>query len=59
MITTSLTPTLPDYYLLLRQQLTPTAKGRLDRRRESDLSALVGEALAALYHPGEGPSDEQ
>lgn len=53
MIPTTPAPTLHDYYLLLRQQLTPTAKGHLDRRRESDLPALVGEALAALYHPRE------
>lgn len=58
MIPTAPAPTLHDYYLLLRRQLTPAARTQLDRRRESDLPAVVGEALAALYHPERGSTDE-
>ena len=51
-------PTLQDYYPLLRHQLDPTARERLDRLRASDLPALVGETLAALYHPEKGPTGD-
>ncbi len=43
-------PTLADYYPLLREQLDPTERARLDQRRDTELSALVGETLAVLYH---------
>ncbi len=51
-------PTVQDYYPLLRQQLDPAARARLDRLRASDLPALVGETLAALYHPEKGPTGD-
>lgn len=50
--------TLREYYPLLRQQLDPHTRTRLDRLRESDLPALTGEVLAALYHPEKGPTDD-
>ncbi len=58
MTPTTPAPTLLDYYLLLRQQLTPAASAQLDRRRDPDLPAVVGETLAALYHPENGSHDE-
>lgn len=48
--------TLGDYYPLLRRQLDPDTRSRIDRQWCTDLPALVGEVLAALYHPQEGPN---